>query len=191
MMRTLFWGALGIYCVYRFLSGAGLIGNRPIPADTEEVQTQETRLDEYSDDVVSLDIVCDIIKKKINPNLPTYEVKLIGMYVLFCSEEYELDPYLVLGVIHAESSARFWVNNKGALGLMQIKKSVWYEELKASGMIADEGDLYRIPTAIKCGCWILHRYLVEAGYDIDVALKLYSGGAGERYMKKAKSFIKR
>lgn len=192
MVRVILWGFLALFCCHRFLIHAGLISPRPVPRTTDEpvaITVVKEEKKPVKPEPIE-DVIASLILDKVNPSLPSHEAASIAANIVKWSRQYDLDPLLVLGVVHAESSARFWVDNrKGCLGLMQVKRSVWGPSLKYNAIINDDGDYFRIPTAIRAGCFILSHYLKENDGDIDEALSRYSGGAGARYMAKAKAFI--
>lgn len=95
------------------------------------------------------------------------------------SEQYDLDPYLVLAVINVESRFRHEaVSPKNARGLMQItgKTGEWIAEKL---QIADysEEKLFHPQTNIMMGCWYLSTLYQEFG-DLDLMLAAYNAGSG-------------
>ena len=95
------------------------------------------------------------------------------------SKEYDLDPYLVLAVIKAESKFNSIAeSHKGAKGLMQITEST--AEDIASKMKLDDYSkekLYDEDYNIKMGCWYLNDLRKEFG-DIDLYIAAYNAGRG-------------
>ncbi len=91
-----------------------------------------------------------------------------------------LDPYLVFGVIRAESRFRpHVVSRAGAIGLMQITPDTgeWIAgKLGASGFAPD--DLFRPETNVRFGTWYLRYLLDRFGGDLDSALRAYNAGPG-------------
>lgn len=96
------------------------------------------------------------------------------------SEEYGLDPSLVLGVIKVESKFRpDAVSTKGAVGLMQIMPDTgWWiaERMKLEGF--KEEDLYQYDTNIKMGSWYIKNLIDEFGGNVETAVAAYNGGLG-------------
>ncbi len=96
----------------------------------------------------------------------------------------ELDPYLVLALIKAESNfVPDAISNKDAKGLMQITDStaIW----SASKMKMDNFDISNIcepEVNISIGCWYL-KYLIDQ-YNGDVTLALYAYNAGSGNVNK-------
>ncbi|ASW42505.1 lytic transglycosylase domain-containing protein [Clostridium isatidis] len=100
-------------------------------------------------------------------------------YIEKYSEEFNVDPYLVLAMIKAESNFNNKAESKkGAKGLMQIMDSTGEWAAKELGinyflpsMLFDE-DLN-----IRMGCWYLANLEEEFG-DIDLVIAAYNGGSG-------------
>ena len=101
-------------------------------------------------------------------------------YINKYSEEYELDPYLVLAVIKTESNFnKEAVSKKDAKGLMQIMDSTgeWVaEELKINNFTTSM--LFDPELNIKMGCWYLNNLEHEFDENLDVVLAAYNGGSG-------------
>ncbi len=99
-------------------------------------------------------------------------------YIVQYSEENDLDPYLVCGVIHTES--HFDVDAKsrvGAIGLMQIMPETgeWIAKKMPLENYSEE-KLKDPETNIKMGCWYL-KYLLDK-FDGDLTLVLAGYNAG-------------
>lgn len=94
------------------------------------------------------------------------------------AEEYSLDPYLVYGVIKAESNFVHDAHSGVARGLMQITDDT-------AGWIADkmklksfEPEMLDDPESnIRMGCFYL-RYLLDYYKDTELALAAYNAGMG-------------
>jgi len=95
------------------------------------------------------------------------------------SEQYDLDPYLVLAVINVESRFRHdAVSPRNARGLMQItgKTGGWIAgKLQITGF--SEEKLFDPQTNIMMGCWYLSTLYHEFG-DLDLMLAAYNAGSG-------------
>ena len=94
--------------------------------------------------------------------------------------EHKLDPYLVFGVIRAESRFRpRVVSRAGAIGLMQITPTTgqWIAgKLNRTGFAPT--DLYDPQVNLQFGTWYL-RYLIDRfGGDLNSALLAYNAGPG-------------
>jgi len=94
----------------------------------------------------------------------------------YCTE-YDLDRYLVMGVIKAESNYIHDAHSGVARGLMQITDDTaeWIAqrlEIEFSG-----DDIENPEINIRMGCYYLD-YLIEKYKDVDVALAAYNGGMG-------------
>jgi len=95
-----------------------------------------------------------------------------------------LDPALIVGLINVESEFNpFAESKKGAIGLMQIRYSVWKEapELKDNG-VSHKNALFWIDKNIKAGTNILKKYYDEA--DCDMVKALYRYNTGSRKLPK-------
>ena len=103
--------------------------------------------------------------------VPLQDIVLIVEQALECS-----DPLLILSVIDTEST--FFsqaISSKGAAGLMQVRWSVWKDEL-AKINITSERQLFDIKTNIKAGSYILTKYINETG-SVKKALGKYVGNS--------------
>ena len=104
---------------------------------------------------------------------PRYEA-LIFRY----SEEHDLDPFLVMGVIQAESSFRSEVVSPvGASGLMQIMPSTAEWLAERMGISYEEADLFNPAYNIRMGTYYL-RLLLNLFVHQDTALAAYNAGMG-------------
>ena len=99
--------------------------------------------------------------------------------ILASSKEFDLDPYLVCGVIFTESSFRPGARSGvGALGLMQLMPATGLEE---AGLLeiedVTEERLTEPDLNIRLGCKYLRKLLDEFGME-SVALAAYNAGPG-------------
>jgi len=89
---------------------------------------------------------------------------------------HELDPELVLAVIHVESLFdRFAISNVGAQGLMQVMP-FWKEEIGRP-----EDNLTHIETNLRYGTTILRYYIDKEDGDLTRALARYNGSLGQTW----------
>lgn len=99
--------------------------------------------------------------------------------ILASAEEFDLDPYLVCGVIFTESAFHPEAkSNVGALGLMQLMPATGLEEaelLEIEGVTEDR--LTEPALNIRLGCNYLRKLLDEFGTE-SVALSAYNAGPG-------------
>lgn len=98
-------------------------------------------------------------------------------YIEKYAEEYDLDKYLVMGVIRAESSFNHEAHSGVARGLMQITDDTakWIAEklkLKYHENMVEEPE-----TNIKMGCYYLS-YLIGRHHNVETALAAYNAGMG-------------
>ena len=92
------------------------------------------------------------------------------------SLKYDLDPYLVMGVISAESRfSESAVSQKSAKGLMQLKDDTAYW---CAGKYGITGEIYEARVNIEIGCAYL-RYLLDLfDQDVENSLAAYNAGQG-------------
>ena len=95
------------------------------------------------------------------------------------ASEHSLDPYLVAGLIRAESHFRSdAVSSAGAIGLMQIMPETGAWIAQVIGIEGYSGqDLSDPEINIRLGTWYL-AYLVDRFGDMDTALMAYNAGPG-------------
>ena len=87
-----------------------------------------------------------------------------------------LDPEVVLAVIHVESNFdRFAISRAGAQGLMQIMP-FWLDEIGRPG-----DNLFHIRTNLRLGCTILRYYLEKENGHLSRALARYNGSVGQTW----------
>lgn len=126
----------------------------------------------------------DIWLNEMSERLATYVTEpkkraLILKNVIHESERNQLNPHLVLSIIHVESHFRDSVRSSaGARGLMQIMP-FWKNEIGNQN-----DDLYAINTNIRYGCAILRHYLQREKGDIVRALARYNGSLGKTWYSK-------
>lgn len=96
------------------------------------------------------------------------------------AREYNIDPYLILSVIKAESNFQTHaISHKSAYGLMQITGSTgeWIaEQMKIENFTIDQ--LYEPERNISMGCWYINNLRKEFGDNMDVVLSAYNAGRG-------------
>lgn len=93
------------------------------------------------------------------------------------SEQYELDPALVCGVIYTESGFRPDATSRvGAKGLMQIMPDTGREIAEALCEPFDESMLYEPEVSIRYGCYYLREQLDRFDGNEAVTLAAYNAG---------------
>lgn len=99
--------------------------------------------------------------------------------ILKYSKENNLDPYLVLSVIMAESRFDSGAkSHKDAMGLMQITDDTGKWIAQQMGLTEySEDKLYQEEYNIKMGCWYLNNLYEEFG-DKDLCIAAYNAGRG-------------
>lgn len=95
------------------------------------------------------------------------------------SDEYNLDPYLIMAIIKTESNfQKDVVSHKQAYGLMQLTEptATWVAgEMKKDDF--KNSNLFNVETNIEMGCWYLDN-LREEFQNVDLVLASYNAGRG-------------
>ncbi|MBR0507483.1 MAG: lytic transglycosylase domain-containing protein [Clostridia bacterium] len=100
-----------------------------------------------------------------------------GNLIVKYSEQYDLEPALVAGVIFTESSFRENATSRvGAKGLMQIMPDTGREIAEALGEPFDEAILYDPETSIRYGCYYLRKQMDRFDQNVAVTLAAYNAG---------------
>lgn len=107
-------------------------------------------------------------------------IRRLAPEIRAAADEFGLDPYLVAGAVHAESSGRVdAVSSVGAMGLMQLRPATAAERAERLGITRfREQDLVRDPALnLRLGCAYL-RYLFDRFGEEDPrpALMAYNAG---------------
>ncbi len=119
--------------------------------------------------------------------------------ILTHSKEYGLDPYLIMGVISAESQFEAdAVSHKDAMGLMQVKEDTAKWCIEHFELDADVENIYQPDTNILIGCAYIDYLIDMFGGHTDVAIAAYNAGQGNvkkwledsRYSKDGKTLTK-
>ncbi|MCH5184907.1 MAG: lytic transglycosylase domain-containing protein [Oscillospiraceae bacterium] len=93
------------------------------------------------------------------------------------SEKYDLDKFIVMGIIKAESNYIHDARSHVAYGLMQITENTALDIAERMNIEITESDLDNPMINIEIGCYYLN-FLYNYYGDIDVALAAYNGGMG-------------
>ncbi len=114
---------------------------------------------------------------------PTQRLELLKM-VHAEARRADLEPELVLSVIHVESAFnRFAISYVGAQGLMQVMP-FWKKEIGRP-----EDNLTNMETNLRYGCTILKHYLNKEKGNLIRALGRYNGSLGKtKYPEKVLTF---
>lgn len=107
-----------------------------------------------------------------------------AVWILDAAAQQDLDPYLLAGLVHAESTFRKYArSHTGAIGPTQIKPKYW-------SAFCEHPDLLDPEQNIRCGARVL-AYLRELCGDVACAIKAYNvglgsvrGAAAQRYLRK-------
>ena len=98
-------------------------------------------------------------------------------YISAYSEQNELDPYFVCGVIFTESKFRPDAESKpGARGLMQVMPATGAEIAAALGEDYDPDLLFDPETSIRYGTWYLREQMDRFDQNPAVVLAAYNAG---------------
>lgn len=99
-------------------------------------------------------------------------------YITRYSDEYELDKYMIMAVIKAESNYNVYANSGVASGLMQItdETAKWIADKLSIDL---QNTDYREPRInIKMGCYYMRYLLDYHKNDVNLALASYNAGMG-------------
>ena len=125
--------------------------------------------------------------EKMNPRIDPAIRKLISDAVDEGCKTYNLDPEMVVSLIHRESQFKPWAMSFDektkkpiAYGLMQIHYKV-HDDIQARYSI---NQICEIRTNVLEGCRILHQYIASANGDINIALGRYVNSQGFTSYKK-------
>lgn len=99
--------------------------------------------------------------------------------ILKYARMYDLDPYLIAGVIYTESRFREdAVSDAGACGLMQVMPDTGAWIANKIGMPFERGTLFDPDANIQLGCWYLQFLFGRFGEDLRAVLAGYNAGHG-------------
>ncbi|HZG15774.1 MAG TPA: lytic transglycosylase domain-containing protein [Candidatus Bathyarchaeia archaeon] len=101
--------------------------------------------------------------------------------VLQASNQFQVNPYLVLAIIRAESDfSTDKISKKGAVGLMQVMPDTanWVVN-QANFEPITEAELFHAKTNIEIGTWYLAFLLNKFGGDQVKAIAAYNAGPGK------------
>jgi soluble lytic murein transglycosylase len=119
----------------------------------------------------------NIFNVMLKVNYPIKYADSVAKY----SHKYDIDPYLVLSIIKAESKFNpNAISRTEAMGLMQIAKGTGRWGAEQIGLRDfTEDDLYNPDINIQIGCWYINNLRTEFGRDnLETILAAYNGGSG-------------
>lgn len=123
--------------------------------------------------LVVLIVICLYILKRFIFPLKYFDI------IKEASKNYNLDPYLVLSIIRAESGFNQSVTSaKQAKGLMQIIDSTAEEMDDNESLLSDETDIYNETTNITLGCKYLASLIKRYQGNYYLAIIAYNAGMG-------------
>lgn len=132
-------------------------------ASAKETPTAETvPVEEEIESSVSQSLIAHMVKH----DLPVRTAARYAKYIEDASVTHEVDPFLVLSIIHVETGGTFKFkdhpNSHGAIGLMQILKG------NAKWMGVSVRDLYDPKTNINLGTKYLKKLQDRFGHDLGI-----------------------
>lgn len=111
---------------------------------------------------------------------------LLFIPTILCEPEdkMSINNKLIHAIIKVESQENHKaVSKKGAIGLMQIRYSVWHKELKQAGIIKSKQCLFHPEPNKRAGAYILSKYYKQTNGNLKATLAKYSGNARNYYEK--------
>jgi soluble lytic murein transglycosylase-like protein len=139
---------------------------------TQTIQEADSFKDRFDAEVWLVDMDARLKRYMKDPEERMYFLKLVHRE----ASRVELQPELVLSVIHVESLFdRFAISRVGAQGLMQVMP-FWKNEIGESS-----DNLMDIATNLRYGCTILKAYLKRERGNVIRALARYNGSLGKTW----------
>ena len=120
--------------------------------------------------IVIITILAGVFYSVMKTVFPLKHEKYIELY----SKEYEIDPYLIMGIIKAESNFEVdAVSSKSATGLMQITKSTaeWIADKLSLDNFEYDKDIVLPEINIRMGCFYIGYLLDKLSVAIYKALR--------------------
>ncbi len=134
-------------------------------------------------------VVFSILNFVLSKFISYYKPENINIVYKY-SYEYDLEPELVLALIHAESKfEQSAISSKGASGYMQIMEGTAYWAAENIGLEDFEyDDIFNAETNIQLGCWYIRNLINQFG-DINTAIVAYNAGSGNvsRWLKEQRT----
>jgi soluble lytic murein transglycosylase-like protein len=147
-------------------------------------QKDENPLFDNSEDLLKKHI--EVYIKKRYSKTPKIIAKEISKKVIVLSNQYNISPELLIGMIEIESTFNpFLQSSKGARGLMQVMPE-WVPKLG----LEDVNDLHEIRIGIESGIKVFLIHLEEADGNISKGLYRYVNGDSS-YVEKVYSAVGR
>lgn len=147
-------------------------------AEIDRLAIQWSRMSKEQDKKLTKVKLTEAISE-LQPKLDKELASRISENILKECKAKRLDPALVVGIIKVESEFDpFAESHKGAVGLMQIRYSIWKEEpeLLRNGVSQKEA-LFWIDRNIRAGTDILKKYYDESNCDVAKTLYRYNTGS--------------
>jgi len=151
--------------------------SEPVAEDTRMSKKQKTTLIVLAMVMACL-ILTSVIVFWVLPRImrARFQLKYVDLIRQY-SEEYDLEPSFVAGVICVESRFREdAVSRVGARGLMQIMPATGEEIAEDLGVPFHVEDLFDPETSIRFGCYYLRQQMDRFDQNPAVALAAYNAG---------------
>lgn len=147
----------------------------------QKLEKQQSKITEMEKEIKRLKLTMDISDalEHYYRGISPIERRKIAKTIMAVSEEYSLQPELILAVIKTESAFKpYAVSNKGACGLMQVLPSTAEEIAEELRIKLKNNDHLFDPTLnIILGSYYLGTLADQFG-DFEVALTAYNMGPG-------------
>lgn len=128
--------------------------------------------------IIAVFVIISVAKTAYNLTMHAIYPVRYYEYINKYSNKYDLDEYLVMAVIKAESNYIHDAHSGYARGLMQLtdETAAWIS--KKIDLEFSEDDLEDPETNIRMGCYYLNYLISHYNSNIDVALAAYNAGMG-------------
>jgi soluble lytic murein transglycosylase len=177
MLQGILIVALLILTNFNFGNVKALSENRSYE---QRLDTQQTKITELEKEIKQLRLIMDISDalEQYYSGISPIERKKIAKTILAVSEEYSLQPELILAVIKTESSFKpYVISDKGACGLMQLLPSTAEEVAEELRITLEKEHIFDPIINIILGSYYLNKLTNQFG-DFELALTAYNMGPG-------------
>lgn len=124
-------------------------------------------------------LVSMVLAVFLNPLLKFIYPLKYESHIEECAEKYNLDKYLVMGIISAESNFNpDAVSKKDAYGIMQIKEETALWCLENLDIEAKDKDIHNPKTNITIGCAYMQYLINRFDKNVLTAVAAYNAGPG-------------
>ena len=146
----------------------------------QKLEKQHSKIVQLEKEIKQLRLIMDISDalEQYSRTISPIERKKIAKAIIAVSEEYSLQPELILAVIKTESSFKpYAVSHKGACGLMQLLPSTAEEVAEELRLKLRDEDIFNPVINIVLGSYYLNKLADQFG-DFELALTAYNMGPG-------------